>query len=459
MPSDGSTPVLQRQFPSLPVPRTLAMQIRSFVSAVLASLALSVAAHAGVVVVNPTTSDALQLAIDSALEGDTVLVHPGAYGAVNIAGKGLTVVANAPATVLVESLTISGLSADQSCAVTSVRVTGYALPEGAGVRVLQCAGPVRLIDVDATMPVATAPSSTVPMGMYVNGCADVVLARCVAQGGTPFLGQFSPPPSAVGLRVIDSRVALWSSTIGGGNGRSGVWFQPPTVAFPAMAGAIGLQSSGASQLFASRSTIRGGNGGFGYSGLCVGGVPASPGSGASGAVGLVTGSASTHLRDCTITAGSGGGGGGCAWCPPLPQPPPGCSGGSGGTPAAIAGAVVQLPGSGPRLTTSGLVREGNPLSLSVSGTPGDVVSLVISPRTRHELFLPLGGTLHYGTGTRRLALGQIPGTGVLDATLPVGSLAAGVDALQRHLQVLTRPVGGASSLGSPAVLTILDQQF
>lgn len=455
MPSDGSTPVLQRQFPSLPVPRTLAMQIRSFVSAVLASLALSVAAHAGVVVVNPTTSDALQLAIDSALEGDTVLVHPGAYGAVHIAGKGLTVVANAPGTVQVESLTISGLSASQTCAVTSVRVTGYALPEAAAVRVLQCAGPVRLVDVNATMPTMTTVTTIVPSGMHVSASDDVVLARCIAQGGVPFFGQLQPPPSGVGLRLIDSRVAVWDSTVNGGNGRDAIWIQPPAVAYPSSAGAVGILGSGTTTLYASGSTIRGGRGGNGVVGLCSGGSPTAGSNGANAIVTVLP----ANLRECTITAGIGGSGGSCAWCPPAPQPPPGCGAASGITATPTSGPIVQVPGDGAALATSGLVREGNALSLSIGGTAGDFATLVISPRTRHELFLPLGGTLHYGTGTRRLALGQIPGTGVLDATLPVGSLAAGVDALQRHLQVLTRPAGGASSVGSPAVLTILDQQF
>ena len=97
------------------------MRLRSLVCVSLAALSLSSAAAAGVVVVDSVAPDALQLGIDSTLDGDTVLVHPGSFGPVSIAGKGLTVVANSPNTVQVESLTISALSAAQTCAITSVR--------------------------------------------------------------------------------------------------------------------------------------------------------------------------------------------------------------------------------------------------------------------------------------------------------------------------------------------------
>ena len=71
----------------------------------------------------------------------------------------------------------------------------------------------------------------------------------------------------------------------------------------------------------------------------------------------------------------------------------------------------------------------------------------------------LQGVLLVQPPLRRLSLGVIPASGVLDVQLPVPDLGAGVDASLVHAQAVFVDAGGQSLLSSPGVLVLLDSSF
>lgn len=105
------------------------------------------------------------------------------------------------------------------------------------------------------------------------------------------------------------------------------------------------------------------------------------------------------------------------------------------------------------------MRESNTLNLLLQGQPGDIVVLNLGTSAQWLLDLPLGGVRLVGSVSRRVNLGLIPGSGVLNVGLPIGDLGAGVEERTYQLQAYFRDLGCATHAGSGAVLVALDAAF
>ena len=105
------------------------------------------------------------------------------------------------------------------------------------------------------------------------------------------------------------------------------------------------------------------------------------------------------------------------------------------------------------------VRAGQPIQLTVHGTPGDLVLLANSAQTRW-VFDPLyEGVFLFGPSARRTLLGTIPPSGTLTYPLSTTLLPPGVLAAHRVLQLVARHPSGQIELGGAAFVTILDPAF
>jgi len=64
-----------------------------------------------------------------------------------------------------------------------------------------------------------------------------------------------------------------------------------------------------------------------------------------------------------------------------------------------------------------------------------------------------------GTQARGVFLGTVPGTGLLQSSLPIEELGIGVDASTLYLQAACSDATGEVTLTGSDVVVLLDQQF
>ena len=205
------------------------------------------------------------------------------------------------------------------------------------------------------------------------------------------------------------------------------------------------------------------------------GMPGNPGEGGWAALQLYGGSV-VHLYDCVVQGGDGGygdppgygGHGVYGWNSEVYIHQSDIAGGDGyshGDDISMHGNSHVFKATHPvaRLDASAtLVREGEPLSLEITGTPGANVTLLIGAGVRREARW-LGsdfGALHIASGSlaRWEDLGVIPGSGTLLVDLEMGTLW-NVDVRQYWIQLLVDEPGGAQYLGTPLGLTHVDSAF
>lgn len=413
------------------------------------------AAFQSVHVVNGGTGQALQVVIDAAASGDTVLVHGGSFGATSIQSKALTLIAEPAHGTTVGALAIGGLAAGQRCVVAGFDVAPA--PLASAVTVLVCGGSVRLEDVRVSSGTNTSVNALV-----VSGCSDVACVRSTFAGGSqiPTPGPNSTPSYPVGRGVVcqGSQLALYDCNVSGGDGQNDHFINTVFGSSGAGVGGSALDGDATSVVVAGRSTFTGGNGGLGRALACVHlpcGLAPSPG--ANGGPGILAAAgAGVFVLDCTTQGGAGGVGGSGGQCCPQTTWPTAASGQAG---AAEQGVVTHFSGTGTALVAPSVVRAGNALALSIQGTPGDVIFLAVSSQTRFAFDPFYSGVFLFGPAARRSSFGVVPGSGTLNVSIPVGTLPAGAQSVVRYLQVLARDSSGQLRLGSPAFVTILDPSF
>lgn len=406
---------------------------------------------------------ALQTAIDSALDGDTVLVRGGSYTTCSISGKGLTVVSDPAGATTVQSVRISGTVAGQACVVSGLHVRTPALtaaPSSPSCIVLtSCAGSVRL---EALTNQILTPHGT--PAVYVEACDDVALARCTLTGsnGTSVTGDlvfFASIPGA-GLEAVASRVAAHECSIRGGDGNDGSYFtqQIPYFPFPPTSGASGAEVRTSATLVANAGQLRGGDGGNGLPGHCnpSTGLPVAGGPAANGGAGLrAEATASAYVRDTSLVAGPGGSGVAGGVCTGMPA----TAGANGVAGSSSVGPLITFAGTATTLACPTHVRSGQSIPLAIGGTPGDSVIIASSRHARWELVPFYEGAVLFDVPVRRVPAGLIPGSGSLVLALTADALLPGELARVRHFQAFARTPSGATRLGSFGVVTILDPSF
>jgi hypothetical protein len=239
------------------------------------------------------------------------------------------------------------------------------------------------------------------------------------------------------LRVLDSNVLLYDTSIPGATGGDSVFIE-------AVDGSDGVHVTDA-RLFAAACEVRGGDGGSAAPGAfgCVQG-----GDGGDGFV--VNGPTSRlELQASTVTAGIGG----------LTNMPP-CTDGVDGTPIVVnSGALVNVPGTPAGLDIQSPVRGGQPVSYTLQAAPGAFAWLVFSRRQATGLLLnAFDGALAVEPPLIVVQLGFVPGDGTLtEADRPLTFAPfAGIEGIVLVAQGFTFAAGQGLVAGSVSSLLVLD---
>lgn len=418
-------------------------------------LATSLRALQSVHVVNGGTGNVLQAAIDAAADGDTVLVHGGSFDDVTIARKALTLVAEPPLGTLVSSLAVSAIPAGKRCVVAGIDVAPP--PNTIAVLVTGCDGSVRVEDVRANRDFAHSVDALV-----VTASSDVACVRSAFHGGAqiPTPGPNATPSYVAGRGVVcvGSALALYTCFANGGAGQTDHFINPAFATSGAGAGGVALSVDGSSTVFAGRSTFEGGVGGDGRALACVA-IPCgiAPSAGADGGAGIVAAPGATVATlDVVVQGGAGGAGGAGGQCCPQTAWLDASAGQPG---AAEQGSITHFSGGCTTIFAPTVVRAGDMLPLSITGTPGDVIFLAVSSQTRYAFDPFYSGVFLFGPAARRSSFGIVPGSGVLNVSIPAGSLPSGAQSVERYLQVLARDPMGQLRLGAATFVTVLDPAF
>lgn len=389
----------------------------------------------------------LQPAVDAAEDGDLILLHPGSYSHAAIHGKSLSVVVDGePGSATVAApfslfspaapaLLVEGLGAGQSVIVRglSLLTLGF-LPQDIVLRVEDCDGPVVLEDciIDNSDGYAAAVRTSLSVA-FVGSRFDPGLSFYDSVAGAHL--------TRPGLDVESATVFLYDCEVLGSIGpdAQSLPFIPHTP--PGEGGeAVRLHLS---TLFASGSSLQGGDGGSSEATVC------DPGS--DGGDGIAYGAGSlARLLDTAVTGGAAGlAGPGCG----LPDGSPGQAfdGPRGG--------VLTLPGAARSFAASSPVAEGTQVDLVFEGAPGDAVIVVLALE-------PGAGIYHDAFGAVQLVaapflafpFGVVPAGGVLSAGVPIPALGAGVDFARYPLQALFVAPPAVFHSG-PTAVAILDAAF
>lgn len=445
------------------LPPTSRSPFRSSCASVAAFLALGTLASAfqSVLVVNGGSGAALQNAVAAAAEGDTVLVHGGTFGAVLVASKSIAIVSDPAGSTVVESVTITGLSLNQRAVVSGLRVVTPAVSGGNPppdcIRIENCVGSVRIESVNASL---VEPNGN-PALRAVNA-SDVAIANSAlvgSRGASSTAWILATNPGAA-IDSTQSSIAAYDCTLNGGTGMSGFTQSPcssPFVWFPTP-GAAGVALDANSTFLANGGAIAGGVGGNATPARCDCFlnqlIPGSPGATGGAAIANAVGSIAQHV-DAVLTGGAGGNGSGNVNC------------GSGPGGASMGGAsgsistnpVVAFAGPPLRLESPTIVRTGQPIAITLHGTPGHTVFLGRSFETRWILNVPALGVLLTGPTGRRFPVGVVPANGMLSVVLPAAALPAGAQAQQWYLQAFARDPSNSLRIGAGRVLTLVDAAF
>jgi hypothetical protein len=375
---------------------------------VVLSLCAARPAQAAVVVVDAANGpgadfEFLWQAIDAAADGDVLLVRPGFYETWStVDGRSLSLVADGDHVSVHGTITVRNLAAGQRVVLRGLEL-GYP-------------GSVELYDNDGVVYVEDCEilaDQEGGAGQYAGILAvdsRLVVSRCTVAGSLNYAFHDTPPTP--GLQAVRSEVVVTSSTLVGGDGTD-----PYADSVPGL------------WLDESSATMQGT--------IVIGGY----GDTAVGGTGLVAlNGSSLRLLQSSTTGG-------------------------GGTPVGEAqmldgsSTVLGLPGAAHALASASPVREGELVSVTVQGAPGDLVWLALSLAPG---WTPVFGGQHVltvGSPIQLFALGPLGPGGQLTLSSTVPSLGA-LESLDLILQELSVGAGGgAKTAGPTTVVTLLDAAF
>ncbi len=375
----------------------------------------------------------LQLALEQAADGDTILLEPAFYGADNLVldGKGLVFAGTGGPGALVDihsRIEIRNLAADQRVVFKDLRQVDALFATGAEFS--DNVGPILYERVEYLGgPVGFGNAAT----FEIRNCDAVVFTDCTFAGkpATVLFGSpnFELPEPA--LEVQDSDVWIYNSEVrGGGSNQSChvIQGQPAIVT----SGSTTLTVFD-SQLIAGSSTSQT------YFGQCVP-LDGSP------AVRVDSGSLALFQTDSQLQGASGGGGAVCG---------PGVDGGEiGGLPGSFTQTVTT--DSTPALFSPALVAPGAPFDLLTETTSGEVVLIAVSFASATPV--DLGITIWLDSPLLALLpVGSADAGGQVSASFSAPALAGGLGPLQLFFQAASiDPVSLVLATSNPSSLTITE---
>lgn len=436
-----------------PVVRMFARRSRLSRTAALSLLVLggSIAAQSNVLVVDRSgAGEFLQIqdAVLAAQEGDTILVRPPSpvpvYDAIDVRGKALTIVADSTTQLAgLRGIRVRDLAPGQTVVLAGLHANsqGIGIPPGNPALWLHDnEGSVRLVGCTSN-----GYGSYASPGLAIESSSrGVALARCALIGGAGVDGDESEAgPGGPGLLLRDANAVAFDSTFVGGRGGA-LWIPPQSGSVPG-AGGIGAmlqRVAGPTALLTLNTSIIGGPGG--KLPFCL--LP--PFVGGAGGTGLVVGSSTVALGlDSSLAGGAGGSVTGC-----------GGPAGPAGTPFTSSGHLSPVAGPHLAFHAPTVAREGQVITLSFQGTPGDRVFLIEGRETTMRLLW--GGALVVKPPRVRrepeVSLGTIQPDGLLSVAYPLLAVATGAI----HLWLQAYAVhGGTLRMGGFSVVTVLDSIY
>ncbi|MCB9897440.1 MAG: hypothetical protein H6825_05510 [Planctomycetes bacterium] len=367
-------------------------------------------AHADVLVVDPAGgpgSDftSLMLAIDSAADGDVLLLRGGAHDAWNtIDARSLTLVGDGPFVQIAGQITVTHLAPQQAFVLRDVT--------------FQYPGSLELSDNDGPVLVdqctirADLQGGSGDFGAIHAVDSRVVVRDSLISGSAQYLAQSAPP--TVGIHATNSTLLISGSTVLGGDGIDTYGDDVPAAA--------GMRLEG-SHALVDASLVKGGT-------AVV--EPGGPGLVLASDAGIV-------LRESAAQGGDGSPAGDASVLAP-------------------GAAFVMLPGVATRLSSSSPVREGASWTVDVTGEPGDGAWLVLGVSPAWASQASGLGVFGVGAPFVLLALGPLGPSGQTGFSVAVPEL--GVDSLDLWVQAVSVPAGGGVKLLTPpAVTTLLDGAY
>lgn len=381
---------------------------------------------------DPTAYPWMQAAVDAASPGDTVLVVDAVDVGLSIT-KPLTVIAEEGATPGALAVSIRNIAAGEVVVLRGLTMSpllAFAAGSGVGTRavldVRDCAGEIWIEDCHAagarnqSTHIYWAPK---PEPLRITNCASVVLLRSTFRGSTAstgVIGSGSHYPGH-GAVIENSDVYAYESSFVAGDSTT----SPPSRGVP---GILAVHA----RIYLQQSTAQGG--------LSTCARPPGEGVTAIGSTAVLRHLDSTLLGSPAKPAGGG--------CPAVPE----------GLAINLIGASEDaLTGVGPGLTVEPLRREGELVTFTVSGTPGNILLLVFSA----------GASFQYQAIKKGPLLVQLPLVYVAYVVPPAGSASfsgpipelgpfEGVNLFTQVLEVAPGPVEVA---GPGRVVTMLDSSF
>ena len=377
----------------------------------------------------------VQNAVDAAVDGDTLLVHPGTYLGFDVPGRSIAITSVTPGLAIIDgTVRVRDLGADQTVTLSGLTVNGGLFgPVGLNwaLRLQDNAGSFVAQDCDFT----ANPSSPTNFGFpaaSITSSASSAFIRCQLVGGQGPFGSSCCSTGASGGSGVEADgggvLTLFECTATGATGGLDGWGGP---------GGHGVAKVDG-ELHVHGSDLTGGRGGQGTDFIF--------GPGGDGGHALQLGAAATaYLRDNLYEPGEVG------------DSVIGSPGGQPGAAISGGGTVNQLPGPHRRSSGLNVAWSNAGYRLGVEGQPGDSVRLAFSDRIGNVLDPQGAGVWMTPLVTKitPLPLLTIPAGGTAELSLPTWRVGQLLQGERWVLQLLVTDTGGVSHLSTPSIPTRL----
>jgi hypothetical protein len=390
----------------------------------------------------------IQPAVDAADDGDTLLIKSGTYAWFAVNNKSIAIVGDAGANVQINgAVRVRSLAPGKTLVLENVSATGISSNDPQTVYGLHLKNNQGRVRVEGCSFVGLSACAygcgNGVEAIHAESSSDVALTRTTSLGGSGSArqGKLSNYNSGAGLSAQTSTITIYDSTLRGGTGASA---DPNALGVNGAFGGAGCTVSGSS-LFASGSTMLGGDGGGSGYGIPFGGAYA--GDGGDG-IDLVNGSSAVLLDD--IRQGGFGGPAGNG---------PESFGGYDGV-AESGSTFTHLAGASKHMVSPTPVRENSSFQMTFTGASGERVALVVADEADHVLNLPWKGVMLVKAMHPLLSIpvGTIPAGGTLSVPWTALDLG-GLPSKLLHVQPVFSDSQGHHTIGNASSVVILSHLY